>query len=227
MIKRPLIKLLPLVRFRDWTFDDDDAAILLNSLWKYPIFTPGFCLLADPTGPGPCALILTGFSALLILLTLPLSLIFCVKVTEYFSSNFQIQTDLSISWNNFSILQAIIEISKNAALAVQFLRSLRFCIHRDIILSHFPQWDLNPRDPRKLDWASAQLCILYIRELCANFSVLYIYFSPSLHHATNELMLRTQISSNNHVAFHLSSAPWAATKYIPVFQSYQLSEIGT
>ena len=36
---------------------------------------------ADPTGPGPCALILTGISAILILLTLPLSLIACVKVT--------------------------------------------------------------------------------------------------------------------------------------------------
>ena len=40
-----------------------------------------FIFSADPTGPGPCALILTGISAILILLTLPLSLIACVKVT--------------------------------------------------------------------------------------------------------------------------------------------------
>jgi len=37
---------------------------------------------ADPTGPGPCALILTGISAILIILTLPLSLIACVKVVQ-------------------------------------------------------------------------------------------------------------------------------------------------
>ena len=39
-----------------------------------------FSCSADPTGPGPCAIILTGISALLIVLTLPLSLVFCVKV---------------------------------------------------------------------------------------------------------------------------------------------------
>ena len=37
-------------------------------------------MLADPTGPGPCSLILTGVSILLILLTLPLSLTLCIKV---------------------------------------------------------------------------------------------------------------------------------------------------
>merc|ERR1719410_2152701 len=37
---------------------------------------------ADPAGPGPCAIILTGISALLIILTLPLPLIFCVKVVQ-------------------------------------------------------------------------------------------------------------------------------------------------
>ena len=42
---------------------------------------------ADPTGPGPCALILTGISAILILLTLPLSLIACVKVGGHSEGN--------------------------------------------------------------------------------------------------------------------------------------------
>jgi len=37
---------------------------------------------ADPTGPGPCSLILTGVSILLILLTLPLSLALCIKVVQ-------------------------------------------------------------------------------------------------------------------------------------------------
>jgi len=37
---------------------------------------------ADPTGQGPCALLLTGMSVLLIVLTLPFSLIVCVKVVQ-------------------------------------------------------------------------------------------------------------------------------------------------
>ena len=37
--------------------------------------------LADPSGPDPCALLLTGLSALLLLITLPFSLLFCIKVT--------------------------------------------------------------------------------------------------------------------------------------------------
>ena len=38
-------------------------------------------LPADPTGPGPCSLLLTLFSIFLIILTLPLSLLFCLKVS--------------------------------------------------------------------------------------------------------------------------------------------------
>jgi len=37
---------------------------------------------ADPTGPGPCAVFLTGVSALLVILTLPWSLAFCIKVVQ-------------------------------------------------------------------------------------------------------------------------------------------------
>ena len=36
---------------------------------------------ADPTSPGPCTRLLTGVSALLVLLTLPWSLALCIKVT--------------------------------------------------------------------------------------------------------------------------------------------------
>ena len=43
-------------------------------------------MLADPTGPGPCSLLLTGVSILLILLTLPLSLTLCIKVRTQLSS---------------------------------------------------------------------------------------------------------------------------------------------
>ena len=36
---------------------------------------------ADPTSPGPCTRLLTGVSALLVVLTLPWSLALCIKVT--------------------------------------------------------------------------------------------------------------------------------------------------
>ena len=51
-----------------------------------------FSVSADPTGPGPCAIILTGISALLIILTLPLSLMACVKVGRVIISGAIIQT---------------------------------------------------------------------------------------------------------------------------------------
>jgi len=37
---------------------------------------------ADPTSPGPCAVFLTGVSALLVIITLPWSLAFCIKVVQ-------------------------------------------------------------------------------------------------------------------------------------------------
>ena len=36
---------------------------------------------ADPTGPGPCTRVLTGLSALMVIVTLPWSLAFCIKVS--------------------------------------------------------------------------------------------------------------------------------------------------
>ena len=42
---------------------------------------------ADPTGPGPCTRVLTGLSALLVLLTLPWSLALCIKVVTHYVRN--------------------------------------------------------------------------------------------------------------------------------------------
>ena len=52
------------------------VVILVLILFLVNVYLP-----ADPTGPGPCSLLLTLFSIFLIILTLPLSLLFCLKVS--------------------------------------------------------------------------------------------------------------------------------------------------
>ena len=43
-----------------------------------------YCFAADPEGPGFCAMVLTGFALLLVIITLPFSLCTCIKVVaEY------------------------------------------------------------------------------------------------------------------------------------------------
>ena len=41
-----------------------------------------YIYVADPTGPGPCTRFLTGLSALLVMITIPWSLVFCIKVGQ-------------------------------------------------------------------------------------------------------------------------------------------------
>ena len=49
-------------------------------------------IVADPTGPGPCTRVITGLSALLVMITLPWSLAFCIKVSTYLFLKYGIDT---------------------------------------------------------------------------------------------------------------------------------------
>ena len=89
-----MVKIILDLMWRVQKLFSSDSQKIFDGIYDEKYLIPLFPISADPTGPGPCALILTGISAILILLTLPLSLIACVKVSHSFiillAKNFRI-----------------------------------------------------------------------------------------------------------------------------------------